>query len=158
MSRHDRELTASAPGYVTRTFTRQVRAGVTTWASLGLRRDPTLDSDGDSVVDLQDNDISNLGPLAGLDLLALSLTRNSISDLAPLGLADPERPGGTLEIRGKAAGPAANPAVDGVATLSDAAPRMKVIKVVEPPKRKAGVKVESAAELVDKLKNEAKVI
>jgi electron transfer flavoprotein beta subunit len=40
----------------------------------------------------------------------------------------------------------------------DAAPRMKVIKVVEPPKRKAGVKVESAAELVDKLKNEAKVI
>jgi len=40
----------------------------------------------------------------------------------------------------------------------DAAPRLKVIKVVEPPKRKAGVKVESAAELVDKLKNEAKVI
>ncbi len=40
----------------------------------------------------------------------------------------------------------------------DAAPRMKLLKVVEPPKRKAGVKVESAAELVDKLKNEAKVI
>ena len=40
----------------------------------------------------------------------------------------------------------------------DAAPRLKLIKVVEPPKRKAGVKVESAAELVDKLKNEAKVI
>jgi len=40
----------------------------------------------------------------------------------------------------------------------DAAPRLKLIKVVEPPKRKAGVKVESVAELVDKLKNEAKVI
>jgi len=40
----------------------------------------------------------------------------------------------------------------------DAAPRLKLIKVVEPPKRKAGVKVETAAELVDKLKNEAKVI
>jgi electron transfer flavoprotein beta subunit len=40
----------------------------------------------------------------------------------------------------------------------DAAPRLKLVKVVEPPKRKAGVKVESAAELVDKLKNEAKVI
>lgn len=40
----------------------------------------------------------------------------------------------------------------------DAAPRLKLIKVVEPTKRKGGVKVESAAELVDKLKNEAKVI
>ncbi len=41
---------------------------------------------------------------------------------------------------------------------ADAAPRLKLVKVVEPPKRKAGVKVESAAELVDKLRNEAKVI
>jgi len=40
----------------------------------------------------------------------------------------------------------------------DATPRLKLIKVVEPPKRKAGVKVGSAAELVDKLRNEAKVI
>ena len=40
----------------------------------------------------------------------------------------------------------------------DPAPRLKLVKVVEPPKRKAGVIVESAAELVDKLKNEAKVI
>jgi electron transfer flavoprotein beta subunit len=32
------------------------------------------------------------------------------------------------------------------------------LKVVEPPKRKAGVKVKSVAELVDKLRNEAKVI
>ena len=40
----------------------------------------------------------------------------------------------------------------------DAAPRLKVLKVVEPPKREAGVKVESVAELVDKLRNEAKVI
>jgi len=40
----------------------------------------------------------------------------------------------------------------------DAAPRLTLVKVVEPPKRKAGVKVENAAELVDKLKNEAKVI
>ena len=34
----------------------------------------------------------------------------------------------------------------------------KVLKVIEPPKRQAGVKVESIAELVDKLKNEAGVI
>jgi electron transfer flavoprotein beta subunit len=40
----------------------------------------------------------------------------------------------------------------------DAAPRIKTLKVVEPPKRKAGVKVKSVAELVDKLRNEAKVI
>jgi electron transfer flavoprotein beta subunit len=36
----------------------------------------------------------------------------------------------------------------------DVAPRLKVLKVTEPPKRSAGVKVENAAELVAKLKSE----
>ena len=40
----------------------------------------------------------------------------------------------------------------------DASPRLTVLKVTEPPARKAGVKVGSVGELVDKLKNEAKVI
>jgi len=40
----------------------------------------------------------------------------------------------------------------------DLAPRLKVLKVIEPAKRKAGVKVGSVAELVAKLKTEAKVI
>lgn len=40
----------------------------------------------------------------------------------------------------------------------EAAPRLSVLKVSEPPARQAGVKVGSVAELVDKLKNEAKVI
>ncbi len=40
----------------------------------------------------------------------------------------------------------------------DPAPRLKTIRVVEPPKRQAGVKVGSVAELVAKLKTEAKVI
>ena len=40
----------------------------------------------------------------------------------------------------------------------DVAPRLKTIKVSEPGKRKAGVMVKDVAELVDKLKNEAKVI
>jgi electron transfer flavoprotein beta subunit len=40
----------------------------------------------------------------------------------------------------------------------DVTPRLKTLKVVEPPKRQAGIKVGSVAELVDKLKNEAKVI
>ena len=40
----------------------------------------------------------------------------------------------------------------------DTAPRLKVLKVVEPPKRAGGIKVESAAELVMKLKNEAGVL
>ena len=40
----------------------------------------------------------------------------------------------------------------------DPAPRLKTLKVVEPAKRSAGVKVKSAAELVEKLRNEAKVI
>jgi electron transfer flavoprotein beta subunit len=40
----------------------------------------------------------------------------------------------------------------------DVTPRLEVLEFVEPPARKAGVKVESVAELMDKLKNEAKVI
>ncbi|MGB7286114.1 MAG: electron transfer flavoprotein subunit beta/FixA family protein [Salaquimonas sp.] len=41
---------------------------------------------------------------------------------------------------------------------ADTAPRLKVVKTVEPEGRKAGVKVASVAELVDKLKNEAGVL
>ena len=40
----------------------------------------------------------------------------------------------------------------------DVTPKIQQIKVEEPPKRKAGIKVSSVAELVQKLKNEAKVI
>jgi electron transfer flavoprotein beta subunit len=40
----------------------------------------------------------------------------------------------------------------------DIAPRLKVVKVTEPPKRGGGVKVETAADLVMKLKNEAGVL
>ena len=41
---------------------------------------------------------------------------------------------------------------------ADIAPRLKVIKTEEPGGRKAGVKVKSVAELVDKLRNEAGVL
>ncbi|PRP69540.1 electron transfer flavoprotein subunit beta [Chromobacterium amazonense] len=40
----------------------------------------------------------------------------------------------------------------------DVTPRLKTLKVAEPAKRSAGVKVANAAELVAKLKNEAKVL
>jgi electron transfer flavoprotein beta subunit len=40
----------------------------------------------------------------------------------------------------------------------DVAPRLKTLKVSEPPKRSAGIKVPDVATLVAKLKNEAKVI
>ncbi len=40
----------------------------------------------------------------------------------------------------------------------DIAPRLKILKVQEPPKRSAGVMVADVAALVEKLKNEAKVI
>jgi len=40
----------------------------------------------------------------------------------------------------------------------DVAPRLKTLKVQEPPKRSAGQMVKSVPELVQKLKNEAKVI
>ena len=40
----------------------------------------------------------------------------------------------------------------------DVAPRVATLKVEEPPKRKSGIKVPDAKTLVEKLKNEAKVI
>ncbi len=40
----------------------------------------------------------------------------------------------------------------------DVSPRIEVMKTTEPPKRSAGIKVKTVQELVDKLKNEAKVI
>jgi electron transfer flavoprotein beta subunit len=40
----------------------------------------------------------------------------------------------------------------------DVKPRLKTLKVQEPPKRSAGVKVNDVAELVNKLKNEARVV
>jgi electron transfer flavoprotein beta subunit len=40
----------------------------------------------------------------------------------------------------------------------DPAPRIKTLKVTDPPPRKAGVKVPDVAALVAKLKNEAKCI
>ncbi len=40
----------------------------------------------------------------------------------------------------------------------DASPRLATLKVEEPPKRSGGIKVPDIAALVDKLKNEAKVI
>ncbi len=40
----------------------------------------------------------------------------------------------------------------------DPAPRLRLVKVAEPPRRVAGVKVASVAELVQKLRTEAKVI
>ena len=41
---------------------------------------------------------------------------------------------------------------------ADMKPRLKVLKTEEPGGRKAGIKVKSVAELVDKLKNEAGVL
>ncbi len=50
-------------------------------------------------------------------------------------------------------------AVKELASLGvDTAPRLKVVKVTEPPKRAGGVKVENAADLVAKLKTEAGVL
>ncbi len=40
----------------------------------------------------------------------------------------------------------------------DLAPRMQILKVSEPAKRKGGIKVKTVDELLDKLKNEAKVL
>src|ERR1700760_3328854 len=50
-------------------------------------------------------------------------------------------------------------AIEELSTLGvDTAPRLKVVKVTEPPKRAGGIKVETAADLVSKLKTEAGVL
>jgi len=41
---------------------------------------------------------------------------------------------------------------------ADVSPRLKVLKVTEPPKRAGGIKVDTAADLILKLKNEAGVL
>jgi electron transfer flavoprotein beta subunit len=48
--------------------------------------------------------------------------------------------------------------IDAASLGIDLAPRMEVLKVREPPVRQGGAKVESIDELVDKLKNESKVL
>jgi electron transfer flavoprotein beta subunit len=48
--------------------------------------------------------------------------------------------------------------IDAASLGIDIAPRLSVLKVVEPPAREPGIKVANAAELIDKLKNEAGVI
>jgi electron transfer flavoprotein beta subunit len=48
--------------------------------------------------------------------------------------------------------------IDAAETGIDVAPRLTTLKVVDPPRRQAGVRVASAAELVEKLHTEAKVI
>ena len=40
----------------------------------------------------------------------------------------------------------------------DIAPRLETIRLEEPPKRKGGIMVRSVQELVEKLRNEAKVL
>jgi electron transfer flavoprotein, beta subunit len=42
--------------------------------------------------------------------------------------------------------------------VADISPRLKTVKFAEPKARQAGVKVASVPELIEKLKNEAKVI
>lgn len=48
--------------------------------------------------------------------------------------------------------------LDSADLATDISPRLKTVKFAEPKARQAGVKVVSVAELVEKLKNEAKVI
>ena len=40
----------------------------------------------------------------------------------------------------------------------DTKPRLSTVRVAEPPGREAGIKVEDINQLIDKLRNEAKVI
>eukprot|EP00927_Polykrikos_kofoidii_P037658 TRINITY_DN3185_c0_g1_i7.p1 TRINITY_DN3185_c0_g1~~TRINITY_DN3185_c0_g1_i7.p1 ORF type:complete len:256 (+),score=69.12 TRINITY_DN3185_c0_g1_i7:49-816(+) len=48
--------------------------------------------------------------------------------------------------------------IDAASTGIDLTPRLEIVKVVEPPARKGGIKVSSVDELLDKLRNEAKVL
>ncbi len=48
--------------------------------------------------------------------------------------------------------------IDAVSLAADTAPRLKVITTTEPPKRSRGIMVKDTAELVDRLRNEARVL
>lgn len=48
--------------------------------------------------------------------------------------------------------------IDATTLGVDTTPRLKMLALTEPPKRKGGIKVASIDDLIDKLKNEAKVI
>lgn len=48
--------------------------------------------------------------------------------------------------------------IDATSMGVDITPRLKVLEVTEPPAREPGIKVANAAELIEKLKNEAGVI
>jgi electron transfer flavoprotein beta subunit len=48
--------------------------------------------------------------------------------------------------------------IDAATLEVDATPRLKMIGLTDPPKRQGGIKVDSVDALIDKLKNEAKVI
>jgi electron transfer flavoprotein beta subunit len=48
--------------------------------------------------------------------------------------------------------------IDAASTGIDLTPRLEIVSVVEPPARKGGIKVSSVDELLDKLRNEAKVL
>jgi electron transfer flavoprotein beta subunit len=48
--------------------------------------------------------------------------------------------------------------IDAGSTGVDLTPRLTTLKVSEPPQRKAGIRVGTVTELIEKLRNEAKVI
>ena len=73
-------------------------------------------------------------------------------------------PDGTVEVGGKVYMATAKGGLQPIETIKpadlgvDVTPRLTVLRVEEPAKRQAGAKVASVQELVEKLRNEAKVI
>lgn len=123
--------------------TGQMLAGLLNWPQASFLS--KMEIDGDAVTATREID-------GGLETLALKLPMVATVDLRlntpryaslPNIMKAKKKPIETIKV---------------AATGIDVAPRLKTLKVEEPPKRKGGVKVASVAELIDKLKNEAKVI
>ena len=106
-----------------------------------------------SKIDIEDNKVSITREIdEGLEMLKLNLPSVITCDLR---LNEP-RYASLPNIMKAKKKPIEDFAIENLGV--DITPRIKQLKVEEPPKRKAGIKVANVAELVQKLKNEAKVI
>lgn len=123
--------------------TGQMLAGLLGWAQGTFASE--IKKDGDSLVVTREID-------GGLETLKLKMPAIVTTDLR---LNEPRYPSLPNMMKAKKK-PIDSTTPDDLGV--DISPRTETLAVMEPPTRQAGVMVESASELVDKLRNEAKVI
>ena len=123
--------------------TAQMLAGLLGWPQATFASKVTIDADGATVVREVDGGLETLEvKLPAVLSVDLRMNTPRYASLPNIMKAK-KKPIQTIKVAD---------------TGIDVAPRLKTLKVEDPPKRKGGVKVASVSELVQKLRNEAKVI